>query len=69
LNISIKCQLNLDGRLIDVSICDQEKEKTKHRNNVGYIQNLSFKTNEEDLKEFYKNFNVKRVMIIRNARK
>ncbi len=69
MNISIKCQLNLDGRLIDVSICDQEKEKTKHRNNVGYIQNLSFKTNEEDLKEFYKNFNVKRVMIIRNARK
>ena len=57
--------MKIKNRNVDVQISNSGAEK---KNLVLIIQNLSFKAKEEDIQNFFKDFEIEKVMINRNEK-
>ncbi len=57
----------IDGRKIDVKPVETEKAKEKANNLVVLLKNLSFKSREKDIREFFAEFEISKVHVVKDG--
>lgn len=63
--------LHIGGRKVKVEHADSSKrhqQQTLQALHVAFIKNLNFKAREEDLQEFFKDFTVKQIHLVRDKK-